>query len=63
MNTTQRKPLASVSFIRAAHPSRDIPGTGYVYLHHFGTGHQELVFPTHEAAQTFAEREGARYSK
>jgi len=36
---------------------------GVVYIHHFGTGWQELVFPDHEAAQRFAEVNGCEYRR
>jgi hypothetical protein len=33
--------------------------SGVIYLHHFGTGWQELVFNSHDDAQRFAEKIGA----
>ena len=34
---------------------------GLLYLHHFGTGWQELVFGTHEAARRFADNNDCEY--
>ena len=46
----------SLNFIRNA-GQRDIPNAGVIYLHHFGTGHQELVFASHERAAAWAKLE------
>lgn len=34
---------------------------GVVYFHFFGTGHQELVFSSHEKAKQFAVNEKIEY--
>ena len=36
---------------------------GVVYLHHFGTGFQELVFPDHAAAASFAKTSGCEFRR
>ena len=51
----------TVTYQRVAKRGKD--GTdGYMYLHHFGTGWQHLIFYNHASAQKFAEREGARFT-
>ena len=35
---------------------------GFIYLHHFGTGNQELVFNTHKQAKQFADVENCTYT-
>jgi hypothetical protein len=36
--------------------------SGFEYFHHFGTGYQELIFSSHEAARKLSLREGCGYS-
>jgi hypothetical protein len=56
----------TLTFLRVARKATD-SYDGYLYLHHFGTGYQLLVFPTHEAADKmrakFGTPEYAEYLK
>ena len=47
----------SFTYVRVAHKEKD-NADGFIYLHHFGTGWEELIFPTHEAAATFKTKQG-----
>ena len=40
--------------------NKDQPG--FEYIHHFGTGYQELIFTTHTAARKFSLSENCAYS-
>jgi hypothetical protein len=44
---------ATVTYRRPARKVND-GYDGFLYLEHFGTGYQELVFSSHEAAQKYA---------
>lgn len=44
--------MESLHYIRECN-QRDFPSKGFIYLHHFGTGHQMLTFDTHEEAKEF----------
>jgi hypothetical protein len=51
----------TLTYIRQANPSKDMLPVGkitkddMIYLHHFGTGSQELVMHTHKDAEDFAK--------
>ena len=49
-----------LTFVRPANRN-DSPSTGFVYMHHWGTGHQELVFSSHKNAMEFASDRQAVY--
>jgi hypothetical protein len=49
----------SLTYVRG---SRNPAQPGFEYFHHFGTGHQELIFTTHEKAAAFADRNGCQYT-
>ena len=56
--------MKTLDYIRADNNRpKPWPRTGFVYLHHFGTGHQELVFTTHQDAAKFAEREECKLTQ
>ena len=44
----------SLTYVRVAHASKEVH-PGVVYLHHFGTGWQELVFGSHAKADKFRD--------
>jgi hypothetical protein len=48
--TTDKK--QSLTFIKNG-KMNDGKTPGVIYVHHFGTGYQELVFPSHEMANKF----------
>lgn len=51
----------TLTYIRQANPKKDMLAVGQItkddmiYLHHFGTGHQELVMHSDSHAETFAK--------
>jgi hypothetical protein len=45
-------------FTRRARKGVDHVSNGFLYVHFFGTGYQELVFDSHEAAARFASANG-----
>lgn len=49
----------TLSFMRKAVKSRDTY-SGLMYRHAWPTGYQELIFPSVEAAQRFADAKSAR---
>ena len=50
-----------LTYQRAARRAKD-GHDGVLYLHHFGTGWQHLIFSNHDAARDFALKEGARFA-
>ena len=46
-----------LKFIRVAVKNKDA-SDGLLYLHHFGTGCQELIFHSKDHADSFAKAEG-----
>jgi hypothetical protein len=53
--------MSSLTFKKRVRKNIDHTDDGVMYLHHFGTGWQELVFPDHMAAKQFAEEAGCEY--
>lgn len=51
---------AMLTYRRIAITNKD-GWNGYLYLHHFGTGWQELVFKTHDDAVKFAAVNKVKY--
>lgn len=47
---------ATLRYIRVARKAKD-GYNGFLYIHHWATGAQELVFPTHDDAREFVRRE------
>ena len=46
-----------------AHKNINHTTDGVIYVHHFGTGYQELVFADHAAATRFAQSRDMEISK
>lgn len=46
--------MNTLTYVKRATKNANGLQDGYVYMHHFGTGWQELVFSTHENANKFA---------
>jgi hypothetical protein len=49
----------TLTYRRVARKGVDWPAPGVIYLDHFGTGWQELVFKDHEHAKRFVAAKGA----
>lgn len=45
----------TLTYLRPARKQINHVNDGVLYLHHFGTGFQELVFNNHAAARQFAD--------
>jgi hypothetical protein len=55
-NTTQTKVKPeTLTYVRVARKAKD-GQDGFIYLHHWGTGWQELIYSSHEAAKKAQER-------
>lgn len=52
VDVSKGKTKHTLTFNRIA-SRRDSPTDGFVYVHDFGTGFQELVFSTHEQAADY----------
>ena len=50
--------MATLTYRRRARKGVDHTSDGVLYVHHFGTGFQELVFADHAAAARFAAANG-----
>mgnify|MGYP000432078952 CR=1 FL=1 len=46
----------TVTYVREAKKRSD-GSDGLLFVHRWGTGYQELIFPTRQAAQDFEDRE------
>jgi hypothetical protein len=47
--------MGSLTYKKLARKGVDHTNEGVVYVHHFGTGFQELVFTDHASAERFAK--------
>lgn len=52
-------PQHSLRYLRVAYKAKD-NADGLLYLHHFGTGNQELIFDDEAAADKFAAGDNAK---
>jgi hypothetical protein len=50
----------TLQFVRKSNGQTAQPG--FIYINHWKTGHQELVFKTHEAAKRWANSTKANYT-
>jgi len=50
----QHTSTETLSYWRVARKQKD-GENGFLYIHKWATGHQQLIFPTHEAAERFRE--------
>ena len=56
MKTTTTEQRGTLTYTKRARKGIDHVTEGVVYVHHFGTGWQELVFSDHASAARFAQR-------
>jgi hypothetical protein len=55
--------MMKLIYVKRARKGIDHVEAGFIYRHHFGTGWQQLVFSSHEAAARFAEHNGCELVK
>ena len=51
----------TLSYVRKVRKKIDHLADGVLYMHHFGTGFQELVFANHDAARKHAQASLCEY--
>jgi hypothetical protein len=57
----------TLNYVRQANPSKDMLPVGQItsddmiYIHHWGTGHQELVMHSNAHAEQFAANNGLEH--
>lgn len=53
--------VGTLSYVRKVRKNVDHVTDGVLYVHHFGTGFQELVFASHDAAWKHAQASSCEY--
>jgi hypothetical protein len=55
--------MNTLTYRKRARKGIDHTSDGVIYVHHFGTGWQELVFTDHATAERFARANGAEFRR